>query len=60
MKIEILKPFKFLVVGQRLDIDSEYCAGLIKKGIAKSLEEVAPVEKPEETKENVVKTKKVK
>jgi hypothetical protein len=38
MVIEILKPHKLLTVGQVLDIDREYSANLIKKGIAKSLE----------------------
>jgi len=47
MKIEMLKPHKLLVVGQKLDIDSEYCSMLIKKGLAKSLETVeAVVEEP--------------
>lgn len=43
MKIEIIKAHKLLVVGQNLDIDREYCIGLIKKGIAKSLEVVPEV-----------------
>ena len=38
MKIEMLKPHKLLVVGQVLDIDIEYSANLIKRGLAKSLE----------------------
>ncbi len=44
MKIEIIKPFKLLQVGQILDIDREYSNNLIKKGIAKSLEVVEVVE----------------
>ena len=38
MRIEILKPHKLLTVGQVLNIELEYSANLIKKGIAKSLE----------------------
>ena len=45
MKIEIIKPFKLLVVGQILDIDADYSKNLIKKGFAKSLEEPKKVEK---------------
>jgi hypothetical protein len=32
-----------MIVGQKLDIDREYCIGLIKKGIAKSLEVIPEV-----------------
>ena len=48
MKIEIVKPFKLLEVGQKLDIDAEYAANLIKKGVAKSLEKPTKVEKTKE------------
>lgn len=43
MKIEIIKPFKLLQVGQQLDIDREYCIKLIDKGIAKELGKVDEV-----------------
>jgi hypothetical protein len=56
MKIEIIKPFRLLIVGQKLDIDREYCKKLIDKGFAKSLEPV----KVEESEEVEVKAKKVK
>ena len=48
MKIEIIKPFKLLEVGKKLDINMEYSAILIKKGFAKSLESVEEVDKEEE------------
>ena len=51
MKIEIIKPFKLLVVGQQLDIDREYSGKLIDKGFAKSLEEVKAVDPVEEVEE---------
>ena len=57
MKIEIIKPFKLLVVGQQLDIDREYSGKLIDKGFAKSLEEVKavdPVEVVEEVEEKKI------
>jgi len=38
MQIEIIKPYKKLVVGQKLIIDSGYSQKLIDKGFAKSLE----------------------
>lgn len=47
MKIEIIKPFRLLTVGQKLDIDREYSNNLIKKGFAKSLEIVEEVKKIE-------------
>lgn len=43
MKIEIIKPFKLLQVGQQLDIDREYCIKLIDKGVAKKAGEVEEV-----------------
>lgn len=55
MLIEILKPHKILTVGQVLNIDIEYSANLIKKGIAKSLEVGEVVEEKPTTK---AKTKK--
>ena len=48
MKIEIVKPFKLLTLGQQLNIDAEYAANLIKKGFAKSLEKTTKVEKTKE------------
>ena len=61
MKIEIIKAHKLMVVGQKLDIDREYCLGLIKKGIAKSLEVVPEVpEVPEAPGEDVPTLKKIK
>jgi len=48
MKIEIIKLFKLLEVGQKLDIDMEYSANLIKNGFAKSLEKVEEADKTEE------------
>ena len=50
MKIEIIKPFRLLEVGKQLDIDGGYATNLIKKGFAKSLEEVEPIEEVEEKK----------
>ena len=50
MKIEIIKQFRLLEAGKQLDIDSEYATNLIKKGFAKSLEDVEPIEKVEENK----------
>lgn len=47
MKIEIIKPFRLLTVGQKLDIDREYSNNLIKKGFAKSLEIVEEVKEVE-------------
>ena len=44
MKIEIIKPFRLLEVGKQLDIDIEYSKNLIKKGYAKSLEDVEEIE----------------
>lgn len=61
MKIEIIKAHKLMIVGQKLDIDREYCIGLIKKGIAKSLEDVPEVpEVPEEVVPEVPTLKKIK
>ena len=48
MKIEIIKQFRLLEVGKRLDVDREWAANLIEKGFAKSLEVVEEVEKAEE------------
>ena len=48
MKIEIIKQFRLLEVGKRLDVDREWAANLIEKGFAKSLEVVEEVEKSEE------------
>ena len=50
MKIEIIKPFRLLETGKQLDIDGGYATNLIKKGFAKSLEEVEPIEEVEEKK----------
>jgi hypothetical protein len=57
MKIEILKPFKLLTVGTVLDIDAEYSANLIKKGIAKSLEGQREVKEEEVQKTTLKKIK---
>lgn len=38
MKIEIIKQFRLLEVGKRLDTDREWAEKLIKDGFAKSLE----------------------
>jgi hypothetical protein len=40
MKIEIIKPRRFLVMGQKLDLTRAYAENLIKQGFAKSLEVV--------------------
>ena len=49
MKIEIIKQFRLLEVGKRLDADREWAANLIEKGFAKSLEVVEEIEKAEES-----------
>ena len=49
MKIEIIKQFRLLEVGKRLDADREWAANLIKRGFAKSLEVFEEVEKAEES-----------
>ena len=49
MKIEIIKQFRLLEVGKRLDVDREWASNLIKRGFAKSLEVVEEVEKSEES-----------
>ena len=49
MKIEIIKQFRLLEVGKRLDVDREWAANLIEKGFAKSLEVIEEVEKSEES-----------
>ena len=49
MKIEIIKQFRLLEVGKRLDADREWASNLIKRGFAKSLEVVEEVEKSEES-----------
>lgn len=38
MKIEIIKQFRLLEVGRKLDTDREWSEKLIKEGYAKSLE----------------------
>lgn len=43
MKIEIIKQFRLLEVGKRLDVDREWATNLIEKGFAKSLEVVEEV-----------------
>ena len=48
MKIEIIKQFRLLEVGNQLDTDREWAANLIENGFAKSLEVVEEVEKAEE------------
>ena len=48
MKIEIIKQFRLLEVGKRLDVDREWASNLIKRGFAKNLEVVEEVEKSEE------------
>ena len=48
MKIEIIKQFRLLEVGKRLDADREWASNLIEKGFAKSLEVVEEVEVSEE------------
>jgi hypothetical protein len=55
MKIEIIKSHRLMIVGQKLDIDREYCLGLIKKGIAKSLEVVPEVPEVPEVVEHTLK-----
>lgn len=63
MKIEIIKQFRLLEVGNQLNVDREWAANLIENGFAKSLEAVeeveeikeSPVEKPK--KEKVIKEK---
>ena len=49
MKIEIIKQFRLLEVGKRLDVDREWASNLIEKGFAKSIEVVEEVEKSEES-----------
>ena len=49
MKIEIIKQFRLLEVGRRLDVDREWASNLIEKGFAKSIEVVEEVEKSEES-----------
>ena len=49
MKIEIIKQFRLLEVGKRLDADQEWASNLIEKGFAKSLEVVEEIEKAEES-----------
>ena len=49
MKIEIIKQFRLLEVGKRLDADREWASNLIEKGFAKSLEVVEEIEKAEES-----------
>ena len=49
MKIEIIKQFRLLEVGKRLDVDREWASNLIKRGFAKSLEVIEEVEKSEES-----------
>ena len=49
MKIEIIKQFRLLEVGKRLDADQEWASNLIEKGFAKSLEVVEEVENAEES-----------
>ena len=49
MKIEIIKQFRLLEVGKRLDVDREWASNLIEKGFAKSLEVIEEVEKSEES-----------
>jgi hypothetical protein len=49
MKIEIIKQFRLLEVGKRLDADREWASNLIEKGFAKSIEVVEEVEKSEES-----------
>ena len=49
MKIEIIKQFRLLEVGKRLDVDREWASNLIEKGFAKSLEVVEEIEKSEES-----------
>ena len=51
MKIEIIKQFRLLEVGKRLDVDREWASNLIKRGFAKSLEVVEDIEKSEEVEE---------
>ena len=48
MKIEIIKQFRLLEVGNQLDTDREWATNLIENGFAKSLEVVEEVEKAEE------------
>jgi hypothetical protein len=50
MQIEIIKPYKKLVVGQKLIIDSGYSQKLIDNGFAKSLEVKKVVEVVEDEK----------
>ncbi len=58
MRIEIIKPFKLLQVGQVLDIDSDYSKSLINRGFAKSLEDNVEVSVPEKAIEKSLKVKK--
>ena len=43
MKIEIIKQFRLLPIGKQLDVDAEFSLSLIKRGFAKSLEQVEVV-----------------